>query len=362
MMLMEIKNRIKMLRDKFAEKDIEGILISQPENLYYLSGCEGLEGYLLITSQKAILITDFRYVEQAQRQSPDYQIFQIKGKLAEWLPDLLVNIGIKHLGFESSHLTVSAFGQISEVFQKTGLTPLLIPINGLIESIRTIKDTEEIKRISNAIAITDPVFSHVEGILKPGMTEKELAWDIEKFLREHGSQPVPFELIVAAGPNAALPHAKPSDYVIQKSEPVVIDIGSKFQFYGSDLTRTFYIGKPDETFRKIYHTVLEAQQTAISQIKAGMTGNDADSIARKIISQAGYGDAFGHSLGHGIGLVTHENPRLGPNSQDVLAEGMVFTVEPGIYISGWGGIRIEDDVMIEGGVARKLSSASILNF
>lgn len=359
---MEIKTRINKLRNKFAENKIDSILISQPENLYYLSGCEGLEGYLLITEQKAILVTDFRYVEQAQHQSPDYTIFQIKGKMSDWLPDLFLEINIERLGFESSHLTVLASEQISEVFKKAGLNPILVPVNNLIESIRTIKDNQEIDNISRAVEITDSVFQFVEEALLPGITEKELAWDIEKFMRDNGSQPVPFDVIVASGQNSALPHAKPSDRIIRSGEPVVIDIGSKYQFYGSDLTRTLVAGEPDETFKKVYNIVLQAQLAAISQIKAGMSGNEADSIARNIISQAGYGEAFGHSLGHGIGLVTHENPRLGQNSSDILTEGMVFTIEPGIYLSGWGGIRIEDDVVIENSLVKVLSSASKMKF
>jgi Xaa-Pro aminopeptidase len=356
------KKRIQLLRGKFAKNKIEAILVSQPENLFYLSGCEGLEGYLLITEGQTILVTDFRYIEQAQRQSPDFEIYQIKGKMTDWLPALFSNLNIKRLGFESSHLTLSVFKQIAGILKKVESKPRLRPVNGLIESLRAVKDAEEVGRIIEAIKITDSVYAYVEDILQPGMTEIELAWKIEKFMREHGSQTVPFELIVAAGANSALPHARPSGYVIQKGEPVVIDIGSKYRFYGSDLTRTFFTGKPDETFRKIYTTVLQAQQTAISNIKAGMSGSEADSIARDIISKAGHGEAFGHSLGHGIGLVTHENPRLGQNSPDILEEGMVFTLEPGIYLSGWGGIRIEDDIIIEKGRTRVLSSAPKMRF
>jgi Xaa-Pro aminopeptidase len=346
----------------FVKNKIEAILVSQPENLYYLSGCDGLEGYLLITENRAVLVTDFRYVEQAQRQSPGFEIFQIKGKMADWLPELFGDLNIKRLGFEGSHLTVSALKQISSLLNKLESKPHLLPVNRLIESLRAVKDADEIEHIKGAIKITDSVFEYIPDILRPGITEIELAWKIERFMREHGSQPVPFELIAASGPNSALPHAKPSDYVIKENEPVVIDIGSKSQFYGSDLTRTFFTGNPDETFRKVYNIVLKAQLTAISDIKAGMTGSEADSIARTVISQAGYGETFGHSLGHGIGLVTHENPRLGQNSQDILTEGMVFTLEPGIYLSGWGGIRIEDDIMIENGKARVLSSAPKMKF
>jgi Xaa-Pro aminopeptidase len=354
---MEIENRMQKLRQGFAEKGIDAILVSQPDNLYYLSLCEGLEGYLLVTPEKSVMITDFRYVEQAERQSPHCEIFQIKGKIAEWFPILFSSFNISNLGFESGNVSYASYEQITGILKDASLSMSLVPVNGLIESIRMIKDTEEIELIIEAAKITGAALGYVEEILQPGLTEKALAWEIEKFIRDNGSQPVPFELIVAAGPNAALPHAKPSGYVIHEGEPIVIDIGSKSSCYGSDMTRTFCIGQPDETFKKVYNTVLDAQLTAISRIKPGMTGAEADEIARNIITKAGYGDFFGHSLGHGIGLITHENPRVGPNSTDILGEGMVFTVEPGIYLSGWGGVRIEDDVVIENGKTKVISPA-----
>ena len=357
---MEIKNRITLLRRKLAEKEIEAILVSQPDNLYYLSGCEGLEGYLLVTENKVIIATDFRYIEQAQRSGfnrPGYEIFRFSGKMAEWLPQLFAGIKIKRLGFESSHFSFASYEQLAGILKSTPMSIDLLPVNGLIELLRMVKDPEEIELLIKAEKISDAAIEHVENILRPGMTEKTLAWEIEKFLRDNGSQPVPFELIVAAGPNSALPHAKPSDYIIHAGEPIVIDIGAKFKYYGSDLTRTLCIGKPDDTFKKVYETALDAQIKAISRIRAGMTGSEADAIAREVIAQAGYGEAFGHSLGHGIGLVTHENPRVGPNSTDILTNGMVFTIEPGIYLSGWGGVRIEDDVVMENDKLRVISSA-----
>ena len=189
------------------------------------------------------------------------------------------------------------------------------------------------------------------------MTEKEAAWEIEKFLREKGSESLPFEVIVASGPNSALPHAKPSPRRINSGEPVIIDIGAKCGGYCSDLSRTICLGTPDDTFNKIYDTVLGAQLTALAIIKEGMTGEQVDSLARTVIEQAGYDQAFGHGLGHGLGLVPHESPRLGPNSVELLTSGMVFTIEPGIYLSGWGGVRIEDTIVMENGKARVISKA-----
>jgi Xaa-Pro aminopeptidase len=350
-------DRVNKLRQKFAEKGIEAFWITQPDNLYYLSGCEGLEGYLLISQRKAVLVTDFRYIEQAQRQSPGYEIFRISGKMSSWFPDLVASLNIKRLGFESSHLSFTAHQQLTDILAKAGLSIELAPDENLIESLRIIKEPGEIDYIVRAAKITGAVLEYIANAIHPGMSEKLVAWEIEKFMRENGSQPVPFELIVAAGPNSALPHAKPSDTPIHPGEPIVVDIGSKYNYYGSDMTRTFSINKRDETFKKVYDTVLNAQLSAIAGIKSGMTGQEADNIAREIIVKAGYGDSFGHSLGHGIGLVTHENPRIGPNSNDILTDGMVFTVEPGIYISGWGGVRIEDDVVMEHGKLRVISSA-----
>jgi Xaa-Pro aminopeptidase len=189
------------------------------------------------------------------------------------------------------------------------------------------------------------------------MTEKQAAWEIEKSLRENGSQAVPFDIIVASGPNAALPHAKPSDRPIKSGEPIVIDMGARYGGYASDLSRTICLGSPDDTFKKVYNVVLDAQTAAMSIIKEGMTGQQADSSARAVIEQVGYGEAFGHALGHGIGLAPHESPRLGPASTDLITSGMVFTVEPGIYLLGWGGVRIEDTVIMEEGKTKAISKA-----
>lgn len=354
---MQIQARLARLRRQFSENKINALLVSQPDNLYYLSGCEGLEGYLLITEDQAVIVTDFRYIEQARRQSPDYTLFRISGKMAEWLPGLLKDRHIKSLGFESSFAPVAFYEQLSALLKDLPTCPTLVAANGLVEILRVVKDSAEIEDIEKAAHITDSVLAYIETILEPGLTERQLAWEIEKYMREHGSQSVPFELIVAAGPNGALPHARPSDYPIKAGEPIVVDIGSRYNFYGSDLTRTFCIGQSNDTFKKVYDVVLRAQMTAIDNIRPGMTGAEADALARRVISEAGYGESFGHGLGHGIGLVTHENPRISLNSIDVLADGMVFTIEPGIYISGWGGVRIEDDIVIENGKIRVISSA-----
>jgi Xaa-Pro aminopeptidase len=352
---MSLKNRLQRLHQRLGEREIDGILVSQPENRYYLSGFDGSAGYLLITPQNKILATDFRYIEQAQRQAPDYKIFLISGDIPDWFPKLVADLGLKRLGFEDGHITFAMHQQLTDILKQSQLK--LLPVDGLIESLRVIKEPEEIELITKAVEISDNAFEYIKDMVHTGMSEKEVAWEIEKFLREKGSEPIPFDIIVASGPNSALPHAKPSSGTIHPGEPIIIDIGARVGGYSSDLSRTICLGTADDTFNKVYDTVLRAQLTAIAAIKKGMTGGEIDDLARMVIKQAGYGEAFGHGLGHGIGLAPHEQPRLGPNSSEPLAAGMVFTIEPGIYLTGWGGVRIEDVVVMEEGKISVISKA-----
>jgi Xaa-Pro aminopeptidase len=349
--------RIASLCLQLAEKGIEGVFISQTENRCYLSGFDGSDGYLILTAKNAILATDFRYIEQSKQQAPDFEVFQITGKVEEWFPRITSQLGIKNLGFESGQVTYAFHRQLSTALEKAGSKLELVPIEGLVESLRIVKSPEEIEFIARAADISDIAIADIKEKVRPGMTELDVAWEIERFMRENGSQPIPFEVIAQSGPNSAMPHARPSERRISEGEPILIDIGAKVNGYASDITRTFCIGTPDAMFKKIYDIVLGAQLAALSLVKEGMTGEYADNLARIIISEAGYGDKFGHSLGHGVGLAVHESPRLGPNSTDVLKSGMVFSIEPGIYLPGWGGVRIEDLVTLEKGEIRVLSKA-----
>ncbi len=355
--MMKISNRLKKLRRLLIEKEIDAIFISQPENRYYLSGFKGSAGFLLITDRKAILATDFRYMEQVKIQAPDYEIFQITNNIGKWFPELVSGLTGKNLGFESGHLTFDMHRQLHRALRPQKLAVKLVPVDGLVESLRAVKEMKEIELITKAVEISDKAFVHITNIIRDGMSEQQIAWELEKFMRDNGSQTLPFEIIVASGPNSALPHAQPSQRAIRYGEPIVIDMGAKFEGYCSDLSRTICLGTPDETFQKIYDIVLDAQLGAIAIIKEGLTGDLADSSARKTIERAGYGKAFGHGLGHGIGLVPHEWPRLGPGSSELLTSGMVFSIEPGIYLPGWGGVRIEDLTVIENGKIRVLSEA-----
>jgi len=354
---MKIDNRLQKLRSILIERDIDTIMVSQPENRHYLSGFYGSAGYLFITQTRAILATDFRYIEQAKSQSPDYEIFQITNNMDKWLPELVTELNITNLGFEAEHVTFSMHHRLSDILDKEQPQINLLPLNGIVESLRAVKEPEEIELIRKAVVISDDAFNYIKNRINNSIKESELAWDIEKYMRERGSEGIAFDIIVASGPNSALPHVQPSSRKFNDNEPIVIDIGAKAGAYCSDITRTICTGNSNSKYYDVYNTVLEAQIAAINNIKTGMTGNEADNIARQIINKAGYGNNFGHGLGHGIGLATHESPRLGPSSTDILSDGMVFTIEPGIYISGWGGIRIEDTVIMENGKTRVLSKA-----
>jgi Xaa-Pro aminopeptidase len=246
------------------------------------------------------------------------------------------------VGFESTHVTVDQHQQWAEAAEGFEL----VPTKGMVEQLRAIKDEGELALIRRAVELSDAAFAHIVQWLRPGVTEKAVAWELEVFMRTHGADDIAFDLIVGFGPNGAMAHAEPSDRPIQEGEPIVLDLGARVDGYCSDLTRTLCLGEPDEMLRRIHATVLEAQEAAEHAMRAGLKGRTVDAIARDLIEAAGYGKHFGHGLGHGVGLAIHESPRAGKTSEDVLQAGMVITVEPGIYIEGWGGVRIEDLVVV----------------
>ena len=351
-----IGKRLDNLRAAIEEKRIDGLLISDPDNCRYLSGFVGTAGYLFITRDSAVLATDFRYTEQAAQQAPGYRIDRISGKL-DWLPGLCAEFGVKKLGFEADDITVSQFERFRKAFSDTGTEAALEATTGLTLDLRAVKDEHELGLLSRAIEISDEAFDEVSDEISPGMTEIEVAERIERAVKSRGAESISFDTIVAAGRNAARPHHRAGDTVLREGQTVVVDMGARYQGYCSDLTRTIVLGKADDKTRRIYDIVLSAQLAAIELVEAGMTGGEIDMVARKVIQETGHGDDFGHSLGHGVGLQVHENPGVGPNSKGELKDGMVFTIEPGIYLQGWGGVRIEDVVVLEQGKARVLSRA-----
>ena len=352
-----MNTRVSRLREKMAEAEFDAYFVSTPENRRYLSGFTGSAGYLIITAHDAVLATDFRYVEQGGRQSPDFRVHRISGG-PQWLPELMKELGAKRIGFEAGNLTVATYQRITKSFGEAGLDDVAFTAtDGLVEPLRVVKDADELALLTKAMECADYAFRTVAPTIEVGETERAVAWRLEMAMREAGADGPSFDTIVAAGPNAALPHHRPSGHPIGAGEPVVMDFGAIYQGYCSDMTRTICLGPADQTFREVYDTVLGAQLTASATVEEGMTSGAADGIARSIIEEAGYGDKFGHSLGHGIGLAVHEDPRVGPNADDLLLDQVVFTIEPGIYIPGWGGVRIEDTVVMDGGRVRSLTTS-----
>ena len=353
-------NRLQRLREKLQQEELDGILISAAENRRYLSGFSGSAGYLLISTDEAVLATDFRYTEQAGKQAPEFRVQRIGRE--PWLGKLSAELGLKRVGFESDATTVATHSALQKSLEDAAGAerPELVSTTGIVERLRAVKDDAELKLLTRAVEIADEALDQVAPTIEPGVTEGAVAWELEKAMRERGAEAASFDIIVGAGPNGALPHHRADDTIINRGDPVVIDMGATYQGYCSDLTRTVLVGEPDDTLKRVYDTVLRAQLAAEETVTAGFTGAEADAIARDIIAEAGYEENFGHSLGHGVGLAVHEHPRVAPKSEDVLEDGMVFTVEPGIYLSGWGGVRIEDMVVLENGRARVISKAAKL--
>lgn len=333
--------KIQKLRATFEKLGIDGFLVTSSYNRRYLSNFTGSAGVVLISNDKALFITDFRYTEQAGKQCQGYEVVQHTGSIPEKLASLVQQLGIKKLGFEQDHVTYSSY----QTFDKA-IDAELVPISGEIEKLRLIKDESEIKILKGAANIADAAFTHILNFIQPGKTEIEVANELEFFMRKEGATSSSFDMIVASGHRGALPHGVASDKVIEKGELVTLDFGAYYNGYVSDITRTVAVGQPDAKMQEIYHIVLEAQLRGMKGIKPGITGKEADALTRDYITEKGYGDNFGHSTGHGIGLEVHEGPGLSSKSDIVLEPGMVVTCEPGIYLPGLGGVRIEDDTII----------------
>jgi Xaa-Pro aminopeptidase len=334
--------RLEKLRNAIADEGADAILVSQPENRRYLSGFTGSAGWLVISADRAILVTDFRYFEQVGREAPNFELVKIQDRFVDLLPALLGDLGVKRLGFESQHVTVDDLDMWREAAEGIEWQPL----KGTVEAIRAVKDADEIDALARSARLTDASFDHLLGVVRPGMTERQVAWEIESFMRTHGASKVAFDLIVGSGPNGALPHAHASDRVIRDGDPIVIDIGCVLDGYCSDMTRTICLGHPQDKYLAVYDIVLKAQEVAEEGIRAGITGVEADALARKVIEDGGYGQYFGHGLGHGVGLAVHELPRASRLWPETIEAGMSLTVEPGIYLPGEFGVRIEDLVIV----------------
>lgn len=338
-----LRKRLETIRSKIKENEIDGILITKRENYTYLSGFTGSSAYLVITSDSADLITDFRYIEQATKQAPLFNIIKYKGNVAIEINNALKRNNVEKLGFESIDLTYDKYEDYSSKFE----VKELIPLKNIIESIRMIKDSEELQFIKKAVEIADGAFLNVLPLIKPGILETEVSAEIEYFMKKQGAQGSSFQTIVASGARSAMPHGVASNKEIKNGDVIIMDYGAIYQGYCSDITRTIFLGKPDEKMTKIYDIVLRAQKEALNGAHKGLKGREIDSIAREIINNSGYEKNFGHGLGHGVGLEIHEEPRFAPSDDNTMENGMVVTVEPGIYVEGYGGVRIEDMIVIK---------------
>jgi len=334
----------------------DGLLITNPINRRYLSGFGGTAGQLVITADRRVLATDARYTERAADEAPDWEIRNIAGK-PNWLADLADELKFTNLCFEADDLTVDAHKRLKTVLKSAKAEIALTPSVALVSKLRRVKNADEIEALIRAVSIGDQAFAQTASGIRAGQTEREVALEFEFNARKLGADCLSFPTIVASGPNAARPHHEPGDRAIRERETIVFDCGVMHNGYCSDLTRTIVIGEPDEQTVAVYRTVLEAQTRAADAIKPGMSGREADAVARDHIAGAGYGERFGHGLGHGVGLEIHEEPYLSQNGAAPLDIGAVVTIEPGIYIPNWGGVRIEDMAVVEKDGARVISAA-----
>lgn len=347
--------RLEKLRQALPGAGVEGLLVVQPANRFYLSSFTGSQGILLITGEQSFLITDFRYWEQAAAEAPEFVLFKVKDGYAGEVGRAVAASGIFRVGFEAGSVAYQQYedwrGMMPEGVE-------LVPVKGLVEGLRAVKDEQEVKLIEAAASIAEEALRQVVAGIRPGMTEAELALELEYTMRRVGAEKPAFEFVVAFGERAALPHARPSKKALERDNLLLMDIGAVYGGYASDLTRMAVMGPARGKMVDLFGLVREAQQAALEAIRAGVTAAEVDAVAREVIGKAGYGEYFGHGVGHGVGLEVHESPRLASSDRTVLVPGMVVTVEPGIYIPGFGGVRVEDLVVVEMNGYRPLTRSS----
>ncbi len=349
---MAFRQRLLRLRREIADRGLDALLITELVNVQYLTGFTGSSAVALVTPGEARLVTDFRYRLQALEELTTFQLSEQRGPGIEFLADLVRELAPAVLGFEPG-ITYDLHRKL-----RSSIRPVkLKAADGLVEKQRMVKDNREVGILERAVALTAEAWDVFLGEIEPGMTEQEAAYRLEGHLRRLGSGLPPFPIIVASGPNAAKVHGRASERVIGEGETIVIDFGAELEGYATDVTRTICFGKPPPAVVKYYRLVYDAQRSAIDSVRPGVEVSAVDDAARGVIGDAGMGDHFGHSSGHGVGLEVHEEPRLHPGNREKLKPGMIFTVEPGVYVEGLGGVRIEDMVLVTGDFRTVLTSA-----
>lgn len=342
--------RVDRLREAMASKGLDGLLVTKPENRLYLCGFSGSEGVLLVTEANCLLVVDGRYTEQALREAPQCQVVEAR---ADLLSAAAARAGgVRRLGFESQHLTCEAHARLQAV-----LGERMQPCPGLVEGLRQVKDEGELELVRGALEAGERAFLRLQRWVREGVCERRVALEMSYLLRLQGCEREAFDTIAASGPNAALPHAQPGDRTLQAGDMLVLDFGGRFHHYCGDTTRTVAVGAAPPRLREVYARVAEAQQAAIERVAAGVPAARVDEAARGVLRAHGLAEYFVHSTGHGLGLEVHEAPSLGARSDEILAANMVVTIEPGVYLPGWGGVRIEDVVVVKDGGCEALSQA-----
>lgn len=333
--------KLQKLRQTLEKDGLDAILVTSPINRRYLTGFTGTAGAVLVSQDNARFITDFRYTAQAKEQAKGFDVVEHSQPIEQDINKQLKEMNVKRLGFEKNQVTYAAYESYKKMFDVE-----LVPTSDIVENIRLIKSPEELDIMKKAAKIADEAYDHIQSFIKPGVTEIEVSNELEFFMRKQGATSSSFDIIVASGYRSALPHGVASDKPIQAGELVTLDYGALYEGYCSDITRMLAVDEINDELKTIYDTVLQAQLLGVEKIKPGLTGKEADALTRDYISEKGYGDYFGHSTGHGLGMEVHEGPALSHRSDVRLRPNMVVTVEPGIYIPDVGGCRIEDDIII----------------
>ena len=344
--------RIARLRALLTEKVVDAVLVTKEENVHYFSGFRGDSTALIVTPERLLLVTDSRYTEQAAAEAPSYEIVEQKDGLYRCVAELAADAGVVSLGFEGGALVYDNVVKVRDLLGEISFDTTLD-----LDPLRQVKDADEIALIRCACRIADEGFAHILSYIQPGMTELEVAAELEHSMRMHGSERPAFQTIIASGARGSLPHGAASDKVIARGDLVTMDFGAVCGGYHSDITRTICVGHADARQRDVYNAVLAAQQRALAALRPGVTGIEVDRIARDVLAEYDLEQYFGHGLGHSLGLEIHEEPRLSKAGKNMMQPNMLITDEPGVYIPGWGGIRIEDTVLITADGAEPLTHA-----